>query len=350
MTLKELALQIGCSRATLDRVLNNREGVSDKRRKEILEMIKEYGYKPNRIGKMLATQKRTVIGVILSADITPAENPLYHVIYEGMTVAAAALEETGVRYVFRQLKSGKAKEQIKCIEDMVYEEKVSGIAISLEEKSDELFDTIKYHMERGIKFLSYFNINGAQHPEFKFAHEIGINQQREGIVAAGLMAKFLRGKGKIALMSGLEKNLVHQTRINSAKSLLENSYKQIEVAEVIRNTYPEERAEELVQELLGKHPDLDGIIMSCGSSSRIAEKLNAMGKSGQISVISFDFTKQLELDLGKGYLDAVIGVNLEKLGFKTIHAIYELVFQDEIQEDTLYVPLQIKIKESVKSL
>lgn len=347
MTIKELALQIGCSRATLDRVLNNREGVGEKRRKEILEQVKEYGYKPNKIGKMLATQNRTVIGIILCADITPVENPLYHVIYEGMTAASSALEETGVRYVYRHIKSGKAIEQIRTIQELIYEERVSGIAISLEEKSAELYDTIQYHMDRGIRFLSYFNINGTQDSRFKFPHEIGINQQREGIVAAGLMAKFIGEKGKVVLMSGLEKNMVHQMRINSAKEMLQKEYEEIEVVEVIRNTYPEEKAVHMVSELIERHPDLNGIIMSCGASSRIAEKLNDMNKTKELSVISFDFTRQLEKDLEKGYLDAVIGVNLEKLGYKTIHAIYELVFQNEIQEDTQYIPLQIKIKESM---
>ena len=68
MTLKELALEIGCSRATLDRVINNREGVGEERRKEILKQIEERGYRPNVVGKMLAIQHRTVIGVILCAD------------------------------------------------------------------------------------------------------------------------------------------------------------------------------------------------------------------------------------------------------------------------------------------
>ena len=54
MTQEELARKIGVSRATLDRVINNREGVSAKKREEILAAIEELGYKPNISGKMLS--------------------------------------------------------------------------------------------------------------------------------------------------------------------------------------------------------------------------------------------------------------------------------------------------------
>ena len=350
MTLKELALEIGCSRATLDRVINNREGVGEERRKEILKQIEGRGYRPNVVGKMLAIQHRTVIGVILCADITPVENPLFHEIYAGMLKAVEILEKTGVSFMFRHIKSGKASEQITVINELVEVYRVSGIAISLEEKSEDLFETIRVHMNNGVKFISYFNINGAQNTEFQFPYEIGINQKREGNVAAGLMGKFLRGKGKVALLSGLEKNLVHQIRIDSAKEHLEQAYPGIRVVEVGRNTYPEDITMANVEKLLEDYPDLDGIIVSCGSAGYIVEMVQKLQKKDQLSIIAFDFTRQMEKDLRLGYFDALIGVNLERLGYTTIYAIYDYVFQNEITDDTLYVALQIKLKETVTPL
>ena len=73
MTQEELAGRIGVSRATLDRVLNNREGVGAKKREQVLAAIKELGYKPNITGKMLSMQNRTSIGIIVGEDKTPED-------------------------------------------------------------------------------------------------------------------------------------------------------------------------------------------------------------------------------------------------------------------------------------
>lgn len=43
MTQEELARKIGVSRATLDRVINNREGVSAKRGKRYWQLLKSWG-------------------------------------------------------------------------------------------------------------------------------------------------------------------------------------------------------------------------------------------------------------------------------------------------------------------
>ena len=44
MTVKELAKLAGVSPATISLVLNNKKGVSEKKRQEILKLIKEHGY------------------------------------------------------------------------------------------------------------------------------------------------------------------------------------------------------------------------------------------------------------------------------------------------------------------
>lgn len=350
MTLRELAKEIGCSRATLDRVINHREGVSDRRRREILEQIEELGYKPNKIGKMLSKQNRTVIGVILCMDNTPMDNPLFDIIYKGMQEAARELEQNGVTFAFRHIESGRASEQVRVIEELVTEQGVSGIVISIEEKSEELFETIRYHMSRGVRFLSYFNISGAQNMNFKFPYELGTGQKREGSVAAGLMGRFLGGRGKVALISGLEKNQVHQIRVDSAGECLSKLYPDIEVLPVFRNSFPGNKVEELVEHLLKEHPDLSGIIASCGYVGTLTRKIRERGKKDQISIIVYDCTRQAESDLENGDCDAVIGVDLKRLGYKTIMAVNELVFQNEVSEDVRFLPLQILLKESVMPL
>ena len=101
MTQEELARKIGVSRATLDRVINNREGVSAKKREEILAAIEELGYKPNISGKMLSKQNRTSIGVIIGTDKTPKDGRVFEIIYKSMLECSRHLAMSGVRFIYR---------------------------------------------------------------------------------------------------------------------------------------------------------------------------------------------------------------------------------------------------------
>ena len=56
----------GVHRSTVDKVLHNREGVSQEVRQRVQKIIDEYGYRPNPIGQALKKQDQKIkIGVIL---------------------------------------------------------------------------------------------------------------------------------------------------------------------------------------------------------------------------------------------------------------------------------------------
>ena len=105
MTQKELARLIGCSRATFDRVLNNRGGVSSSMRQRIIESIKETGFQVNSAGKVLAMQNRLKFGIIISSDLTPISNQLFDRIYKGMKIAAKGFSTLGAEFYFVKLSS-----------------------------------------------------------------------------------------------------------------------------------------------------------------------------------------------------------------------------------------------------
>nr|MCR4756140.1 LacI family DNA-binding transcriptional regulator [Lachnospiraceae bacterium] len=56
-TIKEIARLSGVSRGTVDRVLNNRDGVSEETAERVRTIAKQLGYKPNKAGVALAAQK-----------------------------------------------------------------------------------------------------------------------------------------------------------------------------------------------------------------------------------------------------------------------------------------------------
>ena len=346
MTQEELASKIGVSRATLDRVLNNREGVGAKKREQVLAAIKELGYKPNITGKMLSMQNRTSIGIIIGADKTPEDGRVFEIIYKSMLECSKRLEMSGVRFIYRRMTSGEVEEQIRIIEEMAAEG-VRGIALAFRKRTKRLYDTIAKYQEKGIQFVPYFNTLVGPDTDLKFQCYLETDQVKEGRIAASLLAKFVGGRGKVALISGLEENYAHQLRVDSAAELLKEKYPEVEVLPIYRNCYPEDEAEVLCRKILTETPDLTGMIVSCGFFGAITSCIEKMGKKDQISVILFDITKKAKEDLLNDRCEAIIGIDLKRLGYSTIKVIYELVFRNEVDKESWEMPLQILLKESI---
>jgi DNA-binding LacI/PurR family transcriptional regulator len=62
--MKDIANLAGVSKATVSRVINNPELVSEKLRNKVQKILKETGYTPNLIARELVTKKTKLIGVI----------------------------------------------------------------------------------------------------------------------------------------------------------------------------------------------------------------------------------------------------------------------------------------------
>ncbi len=68
LTLKDLARLANVAESTVSRAINNKPGVSEEKRKEIIKLADKYNYKPNRLAKGLA-EKRTKIIALLLPDL-----------------------------------------------------------------------------------------------------------------------------------------------------------------------------------------------------------------------------------------------------------------------------------------
>lgn len=79
VTREDVAKRANVSTATVSRVINNKENVSDKLKRQVFKAVRELGYKQNFIAKSLSTKKTRQV-VIVVDDIS---NPFYNPIVEG---------------------------------------------------------------------------------------------------------------------------------------------------------------------------------------------------------------------------------------------------------------------------
>ena len=86
-TILDVAERAQVSKATVSRVLNRNPQVKDEIRDRVLRVIEELGYRPNAFARNLATNRTSMIGLILP-DIT---NPYFPVLARGIEDAAHRL-------------------------------------------------------------------------------------------------------------------------------------------------------------------------------------------------------------------------------------------------------------------
>ncbi|MGM0370577.1 MAG: LacI family DNA-binding transcriptional regulator [Bacillota bacterium] len=65
ITMKDIAEIVGVSESTVSRAINNKAGVGEKTREEILKVAKKRNFQPNRLAQNLAKQETNVIGLLL---------------------------------------------------------------------------------------------------------------------------------------------------------------------------------------------------------------------------------------------------------------------------------------------
>src|SRR6266487_4376557 len=90
MTIREIAHLAGVSIATVSRVLNGRDDVSDETRELVRQVIREQGYTANRNARSLSAGRTGLVGVLV---------PLVYPVYFSsiLSGAAEALHEHDLR-------------------------------------------------------------------------------------------------------------------------------------------------------------------------------------------------------------------------------------------------------------
>lgn len=173
-TMKEIAKIAGVSQSTVSRVINNNPNVDPEIRKKVLEYVKRYNYKPNRVAQSLVSNKSFLIGIILPE----ISNPYFPEILE-------AIEEEANRYKYNIVLSTtngnlqREKEQI----EMLLSRRVDGLIINPTDLSNV------EHIEKIKKILPVV-ICAQDLKDFDFVSV-------DHYLAGKIVAKYLINKGHI---------------------------------------------------------------------------------------------------------------------------------------------------------
>ena len=335
MTLAEIADYAKVSVGTVDRVIHNRKGVSEKTKKLILEIIDKYGYQPNPIASQLKSNKPLVIGVLLPYLETGCD--YYRNLFDGMNQAVEQLNPFKI--------------ELKLID---FDRNTPGDAIRkctpfLAEPFDALITSPvvpEEHMEiiskLGDKPFIYIDTSlGTTQPLVTISQ----NPYKGGYCAGRIMRMF-QDSGKFACVRMYSSAYNLRERVRGFTDYIQKDAGSTVLDELYTGV-TDAGYYNFLKELFQKHNDIKGIFVPHAEVNLTAYFLADQGLKSRVTVIGYDLVEQNKAGLLDGTIDCIIGQRPEQQGADAVQKLYQSVMLQQEIPSRIDIPIDIYFKENI---
>ncbi len=192
VTQADVAKAAGVSKGTVDRALHNRKGIDEKVKRSVLSAAKKLGYKPNRVAQLLSMKTTKFIGIIYP------EHPkfFWDQVRDGLLSAERELDGFGITTEHRRFEilTENFESEMHDLVRYFAEKPIIDALIILPSVGPTQRTLARKLLEEGITIVTL--THDFTDDEYSTFH-IGVDLRQGGKVAADLMGKFLKGKGRV---------------------------------------------------------------------------------------------------------------------------------------------------------
>jgi len=332
VTISDLAREAGVSTATVDRVMNSRDGVSARTRDHVLSVAQQLGYPVPLATELLAP-------VRLDFVLPGGTNTYMNLLAAGFEEEAGAFPSEGI-----------------CVH------RVEGFSPdALSEKLQALHGTAD---GIGIVALDHpkvreavRDLEAAQIPLLAMVSDIpnvprigyvGIDNRAAGRLAGYLLGRFMGARrGKVALFAGSLSYRGHEEREMGFRHVLAEEFPELAVLQLQENLDDMERSYAETAELMRNHPDLGGVYNIGAGNRGIARALEESGRAREIVFIGHELTEHSRRFLLSGVMDAVIDQHPRLEAREAISALARAARGQPIDRRGLAVGMQVIFRDNI---
>lgn len=333
VTIKQIAEIAGVARSTVDKVLNDRPGVSDEVRDRIRKIADELGYEANIIGKALAFQHKPLTIAVIMPDIEFTQTAKI-----GMEKAYQEYKAFGIKLEYYLTKDYDIAQQTATLEYLA-QQNVAGIILRPADDK-HLQDTVRQVVQQGIPVVT-FNSDLKDSGRMCF---VGQDLLKAGRVAGNLLGKLLNSKGKTAIITGSTTLAALELRQEGFTQVLTERYPAIEVTEVVETQENKIVTFQKTMDLLRRNPDLNGIYVTGGPIAEVGKAIKLMKMAGKVKVVCFDLYPEVIELIQEDVIDFTIGQDPVSQGYLPVKILFEYLFNNK-KPETDFVPTTVDIKE-----
>lgn len=341
--IKDIAKFSGVSKGTVDRVLHNRKGVSEKSRQAVEKVLNEMNYSPNVFARSLASKKRYRIFCLFPAY---QKGDYWENIENGFEQAAADFENYNVEILIEYFNQFDSSSFTKVSQSIL--EKEPDAIIMAPVFRNETIQFVNQLSEKKIPF-SYID---SMIEETNFLTYYGQHSFQSGYVAAKLLFQTLPENSTVIITRTKRRGgaVSNQTtnRYNGFMKYCEEFQleKKFDLLKIEIEDDNEKANFQLFKNIFSQYSNIGAAITFNSKVYRLANYLSLLNKT-DIIIIGYDVLEKNVTFLKQGIISYLIAQRPEKQAYFSIRDMCcELIFKKPINKIN-YVPIDILIKENV---
>lgn len=320
------------SRATIDRVINNRSGVSDKTKNRVETALVELGFAPDAL-----SQRKVAQPINLRVLMARGTNPFFEEIERGITNSVHQLNSKNVRVHVDGFDPYKPETAVASLTKIP---KDTTTVITVGVASREMEAAINHQVAQGVKVVTIVS----DVPASKRAAYIGQDNFAAGKTAGKLMMGMIgRSEGEVAVVLGhlqfrhlLDRQSGFQQMIGLHRPDL-----------TFFSTKPYGKEERLARDIiqsLKERANLKGIYLCGGGQPYLIEALASFDDPKPI-IIGHEVTDASKTALANGTYNLIIAHDMAELGRKAVEAAI-----DEMVSGVIPCGINVYVNENLPSI
>lgn len=314
-TLNEIVTASGLSRATVDRVINNRPGVHPRTR--------------DLVARIVAELEKTAADANAPSVTVPVANKYFQLCVQGSEVFADALEAV-LSHSAQALRARGCKlDLIRFATDE--DEKLSDYLAAIGEKCDGVAiagknveivgNRLRALKQRQIPVVSFMTDVDA---DARHCY-VGIDNRAAGQTAAFLLGNHLKHlpAADVALVINSASCRSHEDREIGCRALLRQRYPQINLFEIVKGEDDAESTYQALLDTLSSSPDISAIYDLSGDNRSLAKAVQDCGRSSLL-YIAHDLNPGSSNLLKENVIDYLIAQDMPTLLSAIVDALLQI--------------------------
>lgn len=333
-TTKDLAKLAGVSRATVDRVLNGREGVKQRTVDKVNAAIAQLGFERNISAANLAKSRtyRFLFVVPRSGDQFLAE--ILNHIKEAESAFAAENVWTDIHHIDENDPHG-----IAAFLATLTPRQIDGVAIMAPQTS-QVRDAILRLQQRGVQALAFISNQALDQTDW-----VGIDNRAAGETAATLIGRFVRaGRGTVLSIAESMQSRDSLERRLGFDDVINNSFPWLTALPSIETYGSVERARQVIGTAVRHNRETVAIYILASEARVPLEILKSVTALQSIVIIAHERTPYTEAALRNGTLDGLITQNPGHLVRSAIRKMRAMADGRKILESQEKIRVEILLK------
>ncbi len=340
MTISDIAKLAKVSTGTVDRVIHNRGGVSEKREKIINDIIKKNNFKINSVASALAKTKEYKIATLMPTY--DDSDMFWESPFLGVKKASSEIKVFGFKVINHTYSQIDYKNYLDSFENLL-KDKPNGIII-VPAFNNQTKNILKRLEKTKIPYI-FLNINLKGFNNLSF---VGQDSFKSGYLAAKLLHTCL-GENPQILTVRIASHLKNETILDRIKGFdgyfLDEQVECTSINVIIKSIKNKDSISDKINYTLKSNSKIQGIFVPSGRVGLISKLVNKHNQRN-LKVIGYDTTPKNIECLKNNKITFIISQKSFNQGYESIIHMSEFLLRNISPKKNIFSPIEIVTKEN----